>query len=67
MLYELSNADPSSKSVIYFKNKDIYDILSELEKTGNLKHNEELFKIKDWNRENNWKLVVPCSKWKNIK
>lgn len=46
MLYELSNADPSSKSVIYFKNKDIYDILSELEKTGNLKHNDELFKIK---------------------
>lgn len=43
-LYELSNADPSSRHIIYMKRKEIYEILNVLEKEKQL--TIELFEIK---------------------
>ena len=46
MLYDLSNAEPSSIPKKYVQNKEVHDLLTELEKTNSLSGESELLKIK---------------------
>lgn len=46
VLYDLSNAEPSSIPKKYVKNREFHDLLNELEKTNSLSDESELLKIK---------------------